>query len=119
MNFLVSQHKQICNGQREAFQDSLTSQHIVHTVLLHIGDGAEHENCTVFWIDNPHPTDADSEILSQYLPYVLPAVVGGHDFDHQVWSNLEKTFGRTFWPALLGQKHDVYSPHTVRIAPSI
>src|SRR5262249_40047727 len=77
------------------------------------------KNCTVFWLDNPHPTDADGEILGQFLPHVLPAVVGRHDFDHQVWSNFEKAFRRTVWPALLGQKHHVGSTHTVRLTSSI
>jgi hypothetical protein len=44
--------------------------------LLEVGDRAEHKNCTVFWLDNPHLTDTDSEILGQILPYVLPPIVG-------------------------------------------
>src|SRR5215468_12248385 len=100
MPSLVSQRKQACYSQCEALEDTLTDQHIICIALLHIGNRAEHNYGPVLWLDNPHPLYTNSEILDQFLPYVLPPIVRRHDFDHQVWCNLEKAFGRTVWPAL-------------------
>src|SRR5262249_25758993 len=75
MSSLVSQREQPRDGQRKTLQAPFTDQCIIHAILLHVGGGAEHEHGSVFWLDNPHPPYADSEILSQFLPDVLPAVV--------------------------------------------
>src|SRR5215510_7890072 len=109
MYSLVSQREQARDGQRKALQAPLTDQCIIHAVLLHVGDGVEHEHGLVVWFDNPYPPDADSEILGQFLSYVLPAIVGRHDFDHQVWSAFEKSVSRTIWPASAGQKRYIRS----------
>ena len=43
MYSLVSQREQAGDGQREAFEDTLTDQYIVHAALLHVGGGAEYQ----------------------------------------------------------------------------
>jgi hypothetical protein len=60
MNFLVSQREQVRNGQRETLQDSLTDQHSIHAVLLHIGCGKL--GTCLLWTACPIIQDAEAEV---------------------------------------------------------
>lgn len=68
--------KQLDNVHAKPFQRPLTREKIPGAKLLKIGDRTEHQHGAIFGLDNPYAGHANRTVFGQFLPDLLPPIMG-------------------------------------------